>query len=65
MITFAKGVTRGYLPLGGVVVSDDGRRAVLRGARAGRCSATARPTPATRPCCAAALAVIDIYEREG
>ena len=47
MITFAKGVTSGYLPLGGVVVSRRGGRAVLRG-RAGRCSATARPTPATR-----------------
>ena len=33
MITFAKGVTSGYLPLGGVVVVGRGRRAVLRGAR--------------------------------
>ena len=33
MITFAKGVTAGYLPLGGVVVAGVGRRAVLRGRR--------------------------------
>ena len=32
LITFAKGVTSGYLPLGGVVVSGARRRAVLRGA---------------------------------
>ena len=33
MITFAKGVTSGYIPLGGVVVSERDRRAVLRPAR--------------------------------
>jgi adenosylmethionine-8-amino-7-oxononanoate aminotransferase/acetyl esterase/lipase len=62
MITFAKGVTSGYLPLGGVVVSDtvagpffDGSAGVLRhGATyAGHAA-----------CCAAALAVLDIYESE-
>jgi adenosylmethionine-8-amino-7-oxononanoate aminotransferase len=62
MITFAKGVTSGYLPLGGVVVSDtvagpffDGSAGVLRhGATyAGHAA-----------CCAAGLAVLDIYERE-
>ena len=33
MIAFAKGVTSGYLPLGGVVVAATDRRAVLRGRR--------------------------------
>ena len=48
MITFAKGVTSGYIPLGGVVVERRDRRAVLGGARRPDASATARPTPATR-----------------
>ena len=64
MITFAKGVTSGYLPLGGVVVS--GRVAApfwepsdspvwfRHGQTYG-----GHPT-----CCAAALATLDIYERE-
>ena len=33
MITFAKGVTSGYLPLGGVVVSEEVAAPLLRGAR--------------------------------
>ena len=48
MITFAKGVTSGYLPLGGVVVERGGRRRRTSRRPAARCSATARPTPATR-----------------
>ena len=40
MITFAKGVTSGYLPLGGVIVVGRGRGAVLR--RAGRADAAPR-----------------------
>jgi adenosylmethionine-8-amino-7-oxononanoate aminotransferase len=62
MITFAKGVTAGYLPLGGVAVSGevaapffDGRAPMLRH------GATYAGHPA---CCAASLAVLDIYERE-
>jgi adenosylmethionine-8-amino-7-oxononanoate aminotransferase len=62
MITFAKGVTAGYLPLGGVVVSDviagpffDGSGGMLRHGATYAGHAT---------CCAAALAVLDIYERE-
>jgi putrescine---pyruvate transaminase len=63
MITFAKGVTAGYLPLGGVAISGevatpffDGTAPMLRhGATyAGHASG-----------CAAALAVLDIYERDG
>jgi adenosylmethionine-8-amino-7-oxononanoate aminotransferase len=62
MITFAKGVTSGYLPLGGVAVSGavaapffDGSAPMLRH------GATYAGHPA---CCAASLAVLDIYERE-
>ncbi len=64
MIVFAKGVTSGYLPLGGVVVSDrvaepfwtgDGARVFRHGATyAGHAT-----------CCAAALANLDILERDG
>src|SRR4051794_27986589 len=63
MITFAKGVTAGYLPLGGVAVAghvaapffaEPGGPMLRHGATYG-----GHPT-----CCAAALAVIDVYERE-
>jgi len=64
MITFAKGVTSGYLPLGGVVVS--GAVAAPFFSEPGgpmlRHGATYAGHPA---CCAAALSVLDIYEREG
>jgi adenosylmethionine-8-amino-7-oxononanoate aminotransferase len=63
MITFAKGVTSGYIPLGGVVASQEiaapywaepGGPTFRHGATyAGHTTA-----------CAAALEVIDIYERE-
>jgi putrescine aminotransferase len=63
MITFAKGVTSGYLPLGGVAVSGDvaapwwttpGERTLRHG-----------PTYSGHPtCCAAGLATLDVYERE-
>jgi adenosylmethionine-8-amino-7-oxononanoate aminotransferase len=62
LLTFAKGVTSGYLPLGGVVVNakvaapfwDDG--AWFRHG----------PTYAGHPtCCAAAMANLDIIERDG
>jgi len=63
LICFAKGVTSGYLPLGGVVVS--GRVAEPfweHGATIFRHGPTysAHPT-----CCAAAMANLDILEREG
>jgi putrescine aminotransferase len=64
LITFAKGVTSGYLPLGGVVVSGE-VAAPFFDAPGGpmlRHGATYAGHPS---CCAAALAVIDIYEREG
>src|SRR4051812_21457831 len=63
MICFAKGVTSGYLPLGGVVVS--GRVAEPFWERAGTWFRHG-PTYAGHPtCCAAALANLDILEREG
>jgi len=63
MITFAKGVTSGYLPLGGVVVSG----AIAAPFFAGPGGAMLRhgATYAGHPtCCAAALAVLDAYEAE-
>ena len=63
LITFAKGVTSGYLPLGGVVVS--GKVAApffdSPGGPMLRHGATYAGHPTV---CAAALTVMDIYERE-
>jgi putrescine aminotransferase len=64
LITFAKGVTSGYLPLGGVVVSDAVAAPFFDGPGGPmlRHGATYAGHPS---CCAAALEVLDIYEREG
>src|SRR3954451_5575333 len=64
MITFAKGVTSGYLPLGGVVVSDAVAAPFFEapGGPMLRHGATYAGHPA---CCAAAMAVMDVYERDG
>jgi putrescine---pyruvate transaminase len=63
MIVFAKGVTSGYQPLGGVVVSGQiaepfwtGEGAFFRSGQ----TYSGHPT-----CCAAAMANLDIIEREG
>jgi adenosylmethionine-8-amino-7-oxononanoate aminotransferase len=62
MITFAKGVTSGYAPLGGLVVSD---RIAERFQRA-KTTFSHGLTFAGHPvCCAVALASIDLIEREG
>jgi len=62
MICFAKGVTSGYLPLGGVVVS--GRVAEPFFERPGAMFRHG-PTYSAHPtCCAAAMANLDIIERE-
>src|SRR5215207_6266967 len=64
MITFAKGVTSGYLPLGGVAVSGE-VAAPFFGEPGGpmlRHGATYAGHPT---CCAAALAVLDAYESDG
>jgi len=64
LITFAKGVTSGYLPLGGVVVSDAVAAPFFEspGGPMLRHGATYAGHPS---CCAAGMAVLDIYEREG
>jgi adenosylmethionine-8-amino-7-oxononanoate aminotransferase len=63
MIAFAKGVTSGYLPLGGLVVSD--RIADPFWREAGGPVFRHGPTySAHSTCCAAALANLDIIERE-
>jgi adenosylmethionine-8-amino-7-oxononanoate aminotransferase len=63
MITFAKGVTSGYIPLGGVVASEE--IAAPYWAQPGGPTFRHGATYAGHPtACAAALAVIDIYERE-
>ena len=63
MIVFAKGVTSGYQPVGGVIV--DGRIAEPFWSQSGHPFRTG-PTYAGHPaCCAAALANLDILEREG
>jgi putrescine aminotransferase len=63
MITFAKGVTSGYLPLGGVIVS--GEVAAPWWTTPGERTLRHGPTYSGHPtCCAAGLATLDIYERE-
>lgn len=64
MIVFAKAVTGGILPLGGVIVSAAIAEPYWRtpGGPVLRHGVTYSGHPA---CCAAALAVLDIYEREG
>src|SRR5215208_8336665 len=64
MITFAKGATAGYLPLGGVIVSGEVAAPFFEapGGPMLRHGATYAGHPS---CCAAALEVMDIYEREG
>jgi adenosylmethionine-8-amino-7-oxononanoate aminotransferase len=64
MITFAKGVTSGYLPLGGVVVSDRVAEPFWR--EAGGPTFRHGATYAAHPtCCAAALANLALLERDG
>ena len=62
LIVFAKGVTSGYLPLGGVVVSGRVSEPFWSGGQMFRHGQTYAGHPA---CCAAGLANIDIFEREG
>ena len=63
LITFAKGVTSGYLPLGGVIAS--GKVAAPFFEEAGGPMLRHGATYAGHPTvCAASLAVLDIYERE-
>jgi adenosylmethionine-8-amino-7-oxononanoate aminotransferase len=63
LITFAKGVTSGYLPLGGVIVSGGVAAPFFEepGGPMLRHGATYAGHPTV---CAASMAVLDIYERE-
>jgi putrescine aminotransferase len=63
LVTFAKGVTSGYLPLGGVVVS--GRVAEPFWEEPGHPVRHGQTYSGHAAVCAAALANIDILEREG
>ena len=66
MITFAKGVTSGYMPLGGVLVRRAGPGAVLGRAGAGAVFRHGYTySGPRRRGCAAAMANLDIIEREG
>jgi adenosylmethionine-8-amino-7-oxononanoate aminotransferase len=64
MIVFAKGVSSGYLPLGGVIVSDEIAEPLWSGqtARAFRQGTTYAGHPT---CCIAALTNLEIIEEEG
>ena len=64
LITFAKGVTSGYMPLGGVVVSGAVAAPFFEapGGPMLRHGATYAGHPS---CCAAANVVMEVYEREG
>ena len=64
MVVLAKGITSGYLPLGGVMISDAVAEPFW--AEAGGAMFRHGATYSGHPtCCAAALANIDILEREG
>ena len=64
LVTFAKGVTSAYLPLGGVMVSREVHQAILNAPPTERfmhaATYSGHPT-----CCAVALRNLDIFEREG
>ena len=62
IITCAKGMTIGYVPLGAMIASRPAGRAVPARTRTG--SRTASPSAATRSAAAVALANLDIFERE-
>lgn len=64
MIVFAKGVTSGYLPLGGVVVSDRVAEPFWR-APGGPVFRHGATYAAHATCCAAALANLTLLERDG
>src|ERR671912_1916406 len=63
IMQFAKGITSGYVPLGGIGVSDAVRR-VIDGVPPGKRWMHAYTYSGHPTCCAVALANIDILERE-
>src|SRR5687767_171944 len=64
IMQFAKGITSGYIPLGGIGVSD-AIREVINGVPPGQRWMHAFTYSGHPTCCAVALANIDILEREG
>ena len=64
IMQFAKGITSGYVPLGGIGVSD-AIRAVINGVPAGQRWMHAFTYSGHPTCCAVALANLDIMEDEG
>src|SRR5829696_9068679 len=64
IMQFAKGITSGYIPLGGIGVSDT-IRDVINGVPAGKRWMHAFTYSGHPTCCAVALANIDILEHEG
>jgi adenosylmethionine-8-amino-7-oxononanoate aminotransferase len=64
IMQFAKGITSGYIPLGGIGVSDKVRE-VINGVPAGKRWMHAYTYSGHPTCCAVALANIDIIEKEG
>jgi adenosylmethionine-8-amino-7-oxononanoate aminotransferase len=63
IMSFAKGVTSGYLPLGGIQISDEIREAIVS-APAGERWLHAYTYSGHPTCCAVALCNLDILERE-
>jgi putrescine---pyruvate transaminase len=63
LIVFAKGVTSGYLPLGGVIVAPGVAQPFWD--RGGRSFAHGATYSGHATCCAAALANLDLLERDG
>jgi putrescine aminotransferase len=63
LIVFAKGVTSGYLPLGGVIVAPGVAEPFWDGS--GRSFAHGATYSGHATCCAAALANLDLLERDG
>jgi adenosylmethionine-8-amino-7-oxononanoate aminotransferase len=63
ILSFAKGITSGYLPLGGIQISDPIREAIMTAPASERWlhayTYSGHPT-----CCAVALANLDVLERE-
>jgi beta-alanine--pyruvate transaminase len=66
MLTMAKGLSNGVVPMGGVVVSDGIYDAVMTAAPEGAIELFHGYTYSAHPlACAAALATLDVYEEEG
>jgi putrescine aminotransferase len=63
IMQFAKGITSGYIPLGGIGVSDKVRD-VMNGVPPGKRWMHAFTYSAHPTCCAVALANLDLFERE-